>query len=269
MDTTYILGHADAETRRLLLQAKMYDGYTEHALRVAGLRPGMRVLDIGCGPGDVSFIASRLVGPTGMVLGIDASAEIVELARARAAELTVHGVLFEQSTIADITLDQPVDAVIGRLILMHLPDAASALRDLAAHVRPGGIIAFSEIDVTAARTIPAQPLYQAMIDAICKTFAGMGVDPAFATRVHVLFRQAGLNAVQLTSGAPLGRADDTEFLTCAVESWRSVYQMAERLGLVTDELAEPDTLLPPLRDEVANADAIVMLPTLISAWTTV
>ena len=82
-----------------------------------------------------------------------------------------------------------------------------------------------------------------MIDAICKTFAGMGVDPEFATRLHALFRQAGFNAAEPTSGTPLGQADDTELLTRAVESWRSVYQMAGRLGLVTDELADPDTLL--------------------------
>ena len=56
--STYVLGHADAEVQRLLLQGRLYNDYTEHALRLAGLRPGMRVLDIGCGPGDVSFIAA-------------------------------------------------------------------------------------------------------------------------------------------------------------------------------------------------------------------
>ena len=47
--STYLLGHEDAEVRRLMLQARLYDDYTEHALRLAGLRPGMRVLDVGCG----------------------------------------------------------------------------------------------------------------------------------------------------------------------------------------------------------------------------
>jgi 2-polyprenyl-3-methyl-5-hydroxy-6-metoxy-1,4-benzoquinol methylase len=70
---TYVLGHDDVEVQRLLLQGRLYNDYTEHALRLAGLRPGMRVLDIGCGPGDVSFIAARLVGPTGTVLGVDAA----------------------------------------------------------------------------------------------------------------------------------------------------------------------------------------------------
>ncbi|RAU94664.1 hypothetical protein DQP58_13830 [Mycobacterium colombiense] len=85
-DNTYVLGHVDAEVQRLLLQGRLYNDFTEHALRLAGLRPGMRVLDVGCGPGDVSMIAGRLVGPDGAVLGVDSAADVLELARARAVD---------------------------------------------------------------------------------------------------------------------------------------------------------------------------------------
>ena len=96
--STYVLGHADVEVQRLLLQGRLYNDYTEHALRLAGLRPGMRVLDVGCGPGDVSLIAARLVGPTGAVLGVDAAPEMIELARTRAAQRGLSAVHFTQST---------------------------------------------------------------------------------------------------------------------------------------------------------------------------
>src|ERR1700761_4684247 len=105
--STYLLGHADAEVRRLLLQALLYDDYTEQALRLAGLRPGMRVLDVGCGPGDVSFVAARLVGPQGAVIGIDAADDIIELARDRAAKHGLTSVRFEQTTVGDLALDGP------------------------------------------------------------------------------------------------------------------------------------------------------------------
>ena len=145
------LGHADVEVRRLLLQGRLYNDYTEHALRLAGLRPGMRVLDVGCGPGDLSFVAARLVGPTGTVLGVDAAPEMIELARARAAEQRLSAVYFKQAGIDAVTLDEPVDAVVGRLILMHLPDPAATLRRLSTFVRPGGVVAFSENDITGTR----------------------------------------------------------------------------------------------------------------------
>jgi SAM-dependent methyltransferase len=267
--STYVLGHDDAEIRRLLLQARLYDDYTEHALRLAGLRPGMRVLDVGCGPGDVSFLAARLVGPTGTVLGVDAAADIIELARNRASERGVSSVRFEQAVIADIALDEPVDAVIGRLILMHVPDPVATLRQLAGLVRPGGFMAFSEFDMTAARSVPDLPVWGAARDGIAGTFTGLGLDPAFATTLPTLFRRAGLGAPRLALGAPVGGVDDTDTLAFVVETWRSMLPAAERLGVVTDDLADLDTLMARLREEVATAEAVVMMPALISAWSQV
>jgi ubiquinone/menaquinone biosynthesis C-methylase UbiE len=107
---SYLLGHDDVEIRRLLLQGRLYNDHTEHALRLAGLRPGMRVLDVGCGPGEVSFVAARLVGPTGTVLGVDAASDVVALARTRAADKGLSAVTFQQATIADLAVDG-VDAV--------------------------------------------------------------------------------------------------------------------------------------------------------------
>ena len=266
--SAYLLGHADTEIQRLLLQGRLYNDHTEHALRLAGVQPGMRVLDVGCGPGDVSFVAARLVGSTGTVLGVDASSDVVELARTRAAERGLSTVNFEQTTIANIAVDE-VDAVIGRLILMHLPDPISTLRQFAGLVRPGGLIAFCEFDIGAARSIPESPLSRALVDAIARVFQGAGLDPAFGAALHTLFRRAGLGVPQLTIAAPVGTANDTEVWAYAVEVWRLVFPLAEQLGLVTDELADIDTLLPRTLEQAAVADAILMLPPMITAWTTV
>jgi ubiquinone/menaquinone biosynthesis C-methylase UbiE len=267
--STYLLGHADVEVRRLLLQARLYDDYTEHALRLAGLRPGMRVLDVGCGPGDVSFLAARLAGPTGTVIGVDAAADIIELARARATERGVSSVRFEQAVIADIDLDEPVDAVIGRLILMHVPDPVATLRQLAGLVRPGGFVAFSEFDMTAASSVPDLPAWRTARNGITDTFTGLGLDPTFGATLPKLFRRAGLGSPRLTLGAPIGGVDDRDPLDFVVETWRSMLPAAGQLGLVTDDLADLDALAQRLREEVAAAEAVVMMPALISASTTV
>jgi SAM-dependent methyltransferase len=257
-DNTYLLGHAGTEIERLLLQGRLYNDYTEHALRQAGLRPGMRVLDVGCGPGDVSLLAARLVGPTGTVLGVDAAGDIIEFARARAAAQGISTVRFEQSTVADVAADE-VDAVIGRLILMHLPDPVAALRQLAALVRPGGVIAFCEFDVTAARSWPDSPLARTVVGAI------VDLDPTFGANLHTLFRRAGLGMPTLTLSAPVGGANDIDVLAYAVEVWRLMLPLAEQAGLVPDELADVDTLLARMQEEVAAGDAIVMMPPMITA----
>lgn len=267
--SAYVLGHVDSEIERLLLQGRLHNDFTEHALRLAGLRPGMRVLDVGCGPGDVSLIAARLVGPEGAVFGVDAAPDVIGLARRRAAEQGLATVRFEATTIADVCLDEPVDAVIGRLILMHLPDPVAALAHLAAMVRPGGVIAFFESDINGVYGVAEMPLFRVMKETVAKAFQAAGFDPAFGAKLPKVFRSAGLGVPRLTLGAPLGGADDTDIIAYVAETWRSIFPVAERLGLIPDELADLDTLTQRLQDEAAAAQAIVVMPPLICAWTQV
>ncbi|OMC07375.1 MULTISPECIES: class I SAM-dependent methyltransferase [unclassified Mycobacterium] len=268
-DSTYVLGHADAEVQRLLLQGRLYDGYTEHALRLAGLRPGMRVLDIGSGPGDVSFVAARLVGPTGSVLGVDAAPAMVELARARAAEKGLSTVHFTQAVIDALTLDEPVDAVIGRLILMHLPDPAATLRHLSSLLRPGGVIAFAEIDITRARSVPELPLFSRVIAGIVRAFEDMGISPRFGSTLHAVFAEAGLGAPRLTIGAPIGTAAEADILAYGAEVWRLVSPIAEQGGFGLDDLDDMGQFVPRFREEALAANALITMPSIITAWTEV
>jgi SAM-dependent methyltransferase len=264
--STYLLGHADAEVHRLLLQGRLYNDYTEHALRVAGLRPGMRVLDIGSGPGDVSFVAARLVGPTGTVLGVDAAPDMIELAGARAAEQGLPAVHFTQAAIDAIDLEEPVDAVIGRLILMHLPDPAATLRQLSTFVRPGGVIAFSENDITATRSNPDIPLFRQVTAGMVRAFEAMGLSAQFGTTLHTVFQDAGLGAPHLILGTPIGTAADTDILAYAAEVWRLVSPIAQRMGFAIDELADIDNFVPLFREEALAVNAVIMMPPLITAW---
>lgn len=264
--STYVLGHADVEVQRLLLQGRLYNEYTEHALRLAGLRPGMRVLDVGSGPGDVSLIAARLVGPKGTVLGVDAAPEMIELAGARAAEQGLSAVHFKQASIDAIALDEPVDAVIGRLILMHLPDPAATLRRLSALVRPGGVIAFSENDITGTQSIPDMPLFQQVTSVIVRAFEAMGLSPRFGTTLHTIFQDAGLGAPRLSLSTPIGTAADTDILAYAAEVWRLVHPVAQREGFAIEELADIDNFVPRFRQEALAVNALITMPPLITAW---
>src|SRR6201999_2062062 len=82
-----------------------------------------------------------------------------DFARIRAAEQGADTVRFAITSLDDISLDESVDAVIGRRTLMHLPDPAETLRRLAAKVRPGGLVAFCESDASMVRTFPDLPLW--------------------------------------------------------------------------------------------------------------
>jgi ubiquinone/menaquinone biosynthesis C-methylase UbiE len=79
----YVLGNSIHEQERLKMQAQFLQQWSEQFFLSAGLEPGMRVLDLGCGMGDVSLLAAKLVGPSGRVTGIDRDRVVIEKARER------------------------------------------------------------------------------------------------------------------------------------------------------------------------------------------
>ena len=143
----YVLGQSAHEYERLMLQARILRPYTEKFFRAAELAPGMRVLDVGSGMGDVVLPAADIVGPGGRVFGIDHDAAALGNARRRADEQGRSSwVEFQASNLDEFTTMEQFDALVGRYVLLYQPEASSTLRSLLRCVKPGGIIVFHEFD---------------------------------------------------------------------------------------------------------------------------
>ena len=156
-DPEYVLGASASERERLAQQADVFNPLTERIFRQAGIQPGMRVLDVGCGTGDVSLLVQRLVENDGSVLGVDRQAASLETAQSRATRMRIKNISFLESDFRYLDPKHGVfDAVVGRLVLMYQSDPADAVRLVAQKVRPGGVIAFHEL---AATTGMAHPPY--------------------------------------------------------------------------------------------------------------
>ena len=140
----YMLGSSDAEHERLIRQAELFEPFTRRFFRNAGIGPGQRVLDIGSGLGDVSMLVARLVGPTGVVVGVDNDANTIAKAKTRAAEAGLRNVSFMESEVGRIAGSEPFDAIVGRLILEFLPDPSAVVSSLAGQLRQGGVLAIQD-----------------------------------------------------------------------------------------------------------------------------
>src|SRR2546423_3429472 len=142
--------------------------------RDAGIEAGMHVLDVGCGSGDVSFLAARMVGPAGEVVGLDRAPAAVAMATRRAAQLQLSNTRFIEGDPREISFARPFDAAVGRMVLMFCHDPSDMVRKLAAHVRPGGVIAFQEVDFTGCRSLPALPLFNRCVRWIAESVERSG-----------------------------------------------------------------------------------------------
>ena len=140
----YLFGQSAEEAERLRLQARMFAPYTRRFLQDAGISPGMKVLDVGTGAGDVALLAARLARQQGTVVGIDFNAELIETARARAVAAGIEHVSFVAGDAASAELDRDFDAVVGRCVLFFAREPAALVRRLTGYVRDGGIVAFQE-----------------------------------------------------------------------------------------------------------------------------
>jgi ubiquinone/menaquinone biosynthesis C-methylase UbiE len=111
------------------------------------LQPGQRVLELASGPGDTGFMAAELVRPGGTLISSDGAEPMIEVARARAAQLGIDNVEFRQLELEWIDLETAsVDAVLVRWGIMLTVDPAAAAREIRRVLRPGGQTALAVWD---------------------------------------------------------------------------------------------------------------------------
>lgn len=266
----YALGYSEDEFRRLERQGNYYRDLTEDVLVRAGIGPGMRVLDVGCGVGDVSLIAARLVGAVGSVLGVDRSDEAIATAAARVAKAGyADTVRFHAADLASYRPEAAFDAVIGRFILMYLPDPAGALRRFAACLRPGGIVAFHEMSMPQARSAPEGPLFRRSMGWIMDTFTRAGFEVDMGCKLHRAFHDAGLPAPEMIAGGRVEAGADAFAYDYIAQTLRSLMPIAERVGSATRAEVAVETLADRLRSEALAGSACIVLPTLVGVWASV
>jgi 2-polyprenyl-3-methyl-5-hydroxy-6-metoxy-1,4-benzoquinol methylase len=266
--TAYILGHAPDELRRLDEQSAILRPATLGMLADCSLRPGMRVLDAGCGTGEVSLLLAEVVGEAGAVTAVDRAPEALQKGRERAALLGAGHVAFHEDDVATMTAEEPFDAVVGRMFLMHQPDPAGVLAHLAGLARPGGLLAFAEILVLPEMAaVPARPLLRRVARTIDQALTLAGVDARMGIGLHDAFVRAGLPAPEVRLVPLPTWGEDPAYVRWVVETLRTLLPVLEPLGVATPDEVAIETLPERLAAEAAAAGGVAMPCMLGTAWT--
>lgn len=264
--TTYAPGHSEEELDRLSRQAEVFEPFTRQLFQQAGITTSMRVLDVGCGSGDVSFLAADLVGRSGEVIGADRAAAAVNRATARARARDIVNVKFLEGDPTQMRFDQPFDAVVGRLVLMYYPDPVDAVRKLVRHLRRGGLIVFHEFDIANCRSLPPAPTYDVHIGWIRQVLIATGARPQLGLELYSVFMAAGLPGPSMRMDALIGGGPDCRAYEMVTEVTRSLLPVMEKLKITTATEVDVSSLTQRMRNEVVASKGVVLSPGLIGAW---
>lgn len=264
----YVLGNGQQEQERLKVQAGFLEKWTEQFFVLAGLRPGMRVLDLGCGMGDVALLAARIVGHKGSVTAIDRDDVIVEKARARAHR---HGraadIEFICTDVLNFDDSVPFDAVVGRYFLLYQRDPVVTLLHAAEQVRSGGIIVVHEMDfANPIRSYPDGTLFGRMCALIAETFHRSGCWADLGLHLTRLFLNAGLPWPQIKAEVPVGGEPGSYIYPWITETLRSLLPRMEQFGLASTAELGLDTLLARMEAEALARQAQLVGPLQFAAW---
>jgi SAM-dependent methyltransferase len=189
----YIHGTDPAEQERL---SRLNDLLNAQSLARLRVEPGARVLDIGCGMGQLTRAMARAAGPRGRVVGIERSREQIEEGRRQAiAAKEANTVEVREGDAGDPPLHDgewgTFDIAHARFVLEHVADPGRVVRAMVKAVRPGGRIVLEDDDHELLRFHPAIPEFETAWRAYMRAYEAVGNDPVIGRKLPALLSEAG------------------------------------------------------------------------------
>ena len=198
LKTDYLMENGD-EANRLEIKTDI-EKITAQA-RWAGIQPGMRIADVGCGPGKISALLHRLAGPDGTVVGIDSSADRIDHAKARHAG---PGISFQCRNMMDPLDDLGAfDFVWIRFVLEYYRSRAfDIVRNISRLVKPGGILCLVDLDHNCLNQYGIPSRMKRTVDAImAKLERDADFDPHMGIKLYSMLYDLDFRSIDVTMEA--------------------------------------------------------------------
>ena len=255
--SSYTMGYSD-EFRQLLDRRS---AATHAWYLLPHLKPGMKLLDFGCGPGNISVGLAESIAP-GELHGLDMEESQVELARSAAAAGGHDNMVFHVGNVTELPFDDDTfDIAHCHAVLMHIPDTQAALAEVKRVLKPGGLIASREANVASSYLEPQAPEITDAWGVFSNLVAGNGGHPNFGKELKVALLEAGFVDVRTTASFDsFSSTEDVAFLHGFISDWFFSPQVIAALlhfGLATQELIDQwKQLLDQWRDDPGASGAV-------------
>ena len=260
----YALGSNPAESARLQRQSDELRPQTAELLARIGLEPGQSAIDLGCGPSGILELLSAAVSPGGRVVGLDADPAHTAMASRYVMARGLDNVTVVTADARHTGLPPDTfDLVHARTVLVTIPEPQEVLAEMVRLARPGGWVASQEPDIEGAFCYPPLPAWDRLREIFRAGFSRSGADLLIGRRLTELYRQAGLEEVEVVVYAPVYPPGHSR-RTILPDLVRSMRPMILELGLSDEpELAEVDRAV---REHLADARTVSLAHLLVVAW---
>jgi len=257
----YVLATGPAAANRLRILHNTYGPGTRRVLLQAGIKPGMRVADLGCGTGMITQLLAELVGPTGEVVGVDYSTAQVVQAR-ELLPVHVTNVRFVAASATDTGLArESFDVVYCRFLLIHLKEPEAALREMHDLLKPGGILVCEDGDLTSAASEPPSRL-QEFSNLFGALGPKWGVDYTLGRRLFQMVIAADFAQPEITFNQPvLAQGENKQLLELSVAEAGPSFVQA---GLLTNE--ELVATVAAMRRLTEDETVLALMPRMSQVW---
>ncbi len=260
----YALGRSQQENARLARQSEIVRPMTRRLFTEAGIRADMNVLDLGSGAGDVAMLLAELVGPGGTVTGLDLDDAAMEHARQRALAAGFNNINFVHSDFTHYIPTAPLDAIVGRYVLMYQADPAVALKHLAKHLRPGGIAAFIELWLQPPQG-PDSALKTAAT-CIVETLRRSGAHLDLGPRMHRVFQAAGLPMPNMRFEWTMDGSENSPLFQYAADTVANLLPKAIEYGIPGADKLDVGSLAENMRTEMSAAGYAMLVAPSVCSW---
>ena len=232
----YMVGFGSGALRSL----QRYTAATNAAYLLPCLRPGLRVLDFGCGPGSISVGLARAVAP-GELHGVDMEASQIELAKSAARDHGQDNAIFQVGDVTDLPFEDGFfDVAHCHNVLMHVPDTRAALAEVLRVLKPGGVVGCREMIYGSSFTRPDLDGGRRMWDVQEDLLTAADGHPQMGRNLKNAMLEAGFVNVRASASFDMySSPEDVEFAHNLLMEWLlspEITEAAIQYGAATRQL---------------------------------
>ena len=259
---SYVIQGGQEGKARLSILGQAMNDYSVNTLLKAGLKPGSRCLDAGCGGGTMTYAMAEITGPDGYITAIDHDAEIIRLNNEELASRKLSNITFRHEEVYDLSETEEYDIIFARFLLSHLSNPALAISKMVSALKPGGRLVTEDVHFSGHFCYPPNRAFDTYLDWYVQAVKFNGGDAEFGVKLYEYLSGSGLHDVQLEVVQPAGVTGPAKQMSLI--TLEKIRLSVLGAGLASKE--EFDKVDEELKTFTAQAHSIISMPRIFQVW---